>query len=162
MAAPVRVTDGSSRPEIWRAISAAMRGTVTWTFGRRSHTEQAVRRRCLRVLSWLICRCGRSGALSGRRPTRLLRALRGKSPNSAKRRSPSPVEILGVSPNITVQLEPRPSLLHRVPDATVGATVDAPVATSRCRRPCGSSRCEWSLNAAGCSNVAKVMDDLAE
>ena len=34
--------------------------------------------------------------------------------------------------------------------------------TSRCRRPCGSSRCEWSLNAAGCSNVAKVVDDLAE
>ncbi len=66
------------------------------------------------------------------------------------------------SPNITMQLEPRPSLLHRIPDATVGATVGAPVATSRCRRPCGSSRCEWSLNAAGCSNVAKVMDDLAE
>ena len=37
------------------------------------------------------------------------------------------------SSNITVQLEPRPSLLHRVPDAAVGATVGAPVATSRCR-----------------------------
>jgi hypothetical protein len=42
------------------------------------------------------------------------------------------------------------------------ATVGAPVASSRCRRPCGSSRYEWSLSAAGCSNVAKVMDDLAE
>jgi hypothetical protein len=66
------------------------------------------------------------------------------------------------SPNITMQLEPRLSPLHRIPDANVGATAGAPVATSRCRWPCGSSRCEWGLSAAGCSDVAKVMDDLAE
>ena len=61
-------------------------------------------------------------------------------------------------PNITMQLEPRPSLMHRVPDVTVGA----PVATFRCRRSRGCSRWKGSLNAAGCSNVAKVLDDLAE
>jgi hypothetical protein len=62
------------------------------------------------------------------------------------------------SPNVIMHLEPRPSLLHRVPDATVGA----PVATFRCRRPCGSCRWKGSLNAAGCSSVGKVLEDLAE
>jgi len=100
----------------------------------------------------------RSGLIS--RTGRPLRLKNGRS-----RVAPTPLRSLprvGISDSILTDWPDGTGLWHLYRTPIRGATVGTPVATSRCRRPCGSSRCEWSLNAAGCSNVAQMMDDLAE
>ena len=100
----------------------------------------------------------RSGLIS--RTGRPLRLKNGRS-----RVAPTPLRSLprvGISDSFLTDWPDGTGLWHLYRTPIRGATVGTPVATPRCLRPCGSSRCEWSLNAAGCSNVAKVMDDLAE
>ena len=85
--------------------------------------------------------------------------------NGRSRVAPTPLRSLprvGISDSFLTDWPDGTGLWHLYRTPIRGATVGSPVATSRCRRPCGSSRCDWSLNAAGCSDVAEVMDDQAE